>query len=105
MINADQHKEETARKIKILRKLHRFSQSQVSNRLRIPRERYASYESGKAITPYLTIVNICSSYKITMDEFHNLKIGGNLLPKTPNEWRKFIRRYEKNWRLHSSQTE
>jgi len=72
MIDSSKHREETARKIIMLRKSKGWSQSQIANRIKIPKSRYGSYEEARAVVPYLIIRDLCKAYGITLDEFENL---------------------------------
>ena len=46
-------------------------------KIKISRNRYASYELGRAIVPHQVIEALCEAYGITMDDFKKLKISVN----------------------------
>lgn len=74
MVDSAQHKEVNARKLIFLRKKFGKSQKQIADKLHIKRERYDSYEDARSVAPYRVIRDLCNFYKITLDEFENLKI-------------------------------
>jgi transcriptional regulator with XRE-family HTH domain len=71
MIDASQLKEITARKLKSLRKGKGWTQQQLSNKIKIDRDRYANYELARRIAPHRVIVAVCNAYGITVEEFEN----------------------------------
>lgn len=73
-IDAAQQREIIARKIQHLRKLHYKSQSQIANKIKINKKRYAAYEEGRNVTPYRIIVLLCQVYEISLDYFERLEI-------------------------------
>lgn len=79
MTDANNHKETTARKIIQLRESREWSQMQIANKIKIPRNRYASYELRRAIIPHSVIEDLCEAYGITMDDFKKLKISVNVI--------------------------
>lgn len=85
MINAQQHKEETARKLEFLRNCKEWSQEQISKKIKIKRSTYAYYELGKNIVPHLVIKAICSAYGITLNDFDNIEIPVTQYHKTEKQ--------------------
>lgn len=74
MTDANFHKEHVARKLILLREQKKWSQTQVANKLKIPRTRYAQYELRRSIVPHAVIETLCEVYEITMDDFKKIKI-------------------------------
>lgn len=75
MIDTAQQKEITARKIKLLRKQRRWSQTQIANKLKITRSRYTSFESARIKAPYHIIRDLCNTYGITLDQYEQMEIN------------------------------
>lgn len=74
MKEISQSKEITAEKITFLRKRKHWTQTQIANKIKITRSRYASFESTRIEADFQTISDLCEVYGITLDEFKNLKI-------------------------------
>ena len=66
-------KVELGKKLKELRKYYNMSQSELSEKLGIPRVNYTRYETNKVRPDYETIIKIADFYDISLDELFDRK--------------------------------
>jgi|GEM_PF-6119346 len=72
MIDIQHDREQVARKIKFIRKLKKWSQTQLANKINIPRQRLASYEEGRAVCPFRIVKALCVVYEISLNDFEDI---------------------------------